>query len=232
MVSKAKTLLEAFAEEFAEESGYSPLSIMLVVAGYNPKGDRFSLRAELSGIPSHEWERILVEFESRKMEIKARFPVSVKFNEKITFLANSMEEVERRYEEEMKRKQEIFPLVKRVSEDFVERVVKSSPHFCEHLQLAFLRGSASPRSPKPFFYYLDANGNYTAISDVDVTLVFDLPTRLVLRAFFPTIKRIARDVSFASGMEINPWVSSLDRFDNAIFRFGYPIYVSPQLYEI
>jgi len=89
--------------------------------------------------------------------------------------------------------------------------------------MIFLRGSASPKSPKLFIYYDDENGKKIFVSDVDLDVLLPCYPDREIKEY---VKREARKFSLERKIPIDAFITRIPSIDEGLFKYGYPLLVS------
>lgn len=212
---------ELFAKEFGEKIGKDWRRIMQVLASYNQKNKTFDCRLEISGLVK-EKDKIIRAFYNFCFDLERK--TRIKFVNRKKYppfgLVGKGKEIEKRIERERRKKFKILPYVLKKVDEFLD----SLPDFFYELNpLIFLRGSASPRTKKIFWYYVD-KGKIYFLSDIDLQVV--LPYGLEKIAQWLKLK--ARKFSVSNEIPINPFVTHYSA-ENYISELFYPLRISLEI---
>jgi hypothetical protein len=198
---------EVIAKDIGKREGIDWRRIVQLLASY--KNFSPDVRRELSGLKDIEM-KILDESFNLLIKLEEIYKRKLSFFD----LVGSKEEIEERIKNEIKRKREIFPYLLENVRRFINELDRNLFIFS---LMIFLRGSASPRSPKLFIYY-EENGEKIFVSDIDIDIIFPFYPGREIEEY---IKRKAYRFSLETGIPINPCVKDISSIDRGLFRYGY-----------
>jgi hypothetical protein len=208
---------EIFAKEFAKEK-MDWRRVMQVLASYNWKNGNFDVRLELSGLKGYE-EKILYDF--FEFLLNSKKPYYETDKSKVFAWVGDEKEIGERIKTELEKKKKIQPFLIKTAERFANKLERE---FYMLDPIVFLRGSASPKSPKIFWYY-ESKDETIFISDID--LEFILPYDKEILEY---VKNEAYRFSLTNKIPINVYFSELSSMDEGIFNYGYPLLIPYRLF--
>lgn len=208
---------ELFAKEFGEKEGVCWQRVMQVLASYNWKNGKFDVRLYLSGLKGMEL-KILSEY--LKFLPKLRV-VYNKHNYKIYDLVTNSLDAYKRMEKEKERKKKILPFIIKRAKEFSKELVRNIGLL---EPMIFLRGSASPRSKKIFWYY--DSPELIFVSDVDLEIIVpEVNTEIIHYS-----RNEAYNFSVKSKIPINVYFKRFSNLDEGLVKYGYPLSLPYKFY--
>jgi hypothetical protein len=205
---------EVFAKNFAKDKKVDWQRVVQLLASYNWETQVFDVRAKLSGLEDLE-EKTLEAFLEFLKELREPY---LSMNKSLVFsLLGTEAEVDKRIKEEIEKKVKIKPFLIETLKKFASELVGKIDYI---EPIIFLRGSASPNSPKIFWYYEDKKEKIF-ISDVD--LEFVLPYFEI--EILDYMKWEAYKFSLREKIPVNVHFTKISDLDDGIFKYGYPIFI-------
>ena len=207
---------EIIAKELGEKENLDWRRIMQLLASHKGSSD---VRRDLSGLGNLE-EKILRECVSSLEKLEKDY------NKKLGIfdLIGDKEEIEERMKIESERKRKILPFLHENAREFANRIAEN---LYVLTPMIFLRGSASPRSPKLFIYY-DENGKKIFVSDVDLYIILPCYPEREIKEY---VKREAYKFSLEREIPIDVFITTISSIDKGLFKYGYPLLIPYEIEE-
>ena len=209
---------ELFAKDYAKERNLDWQRVMQVLASYNWENRTYDVRLELSGLKGLE-EDIIYNFltfmatEINHLTRKNYYD----FEKKIFSFLGSPKEIVKRIEIEEKKKEKILPTLVNNAKEFAVKLGKEL-YMLE--PMIFLRGSASPKSRKIFWYY-EKNQERIFVSDIDIEVVIcDFNNDV-----FNYARKEAYEFSLKNKIPINIHFMTFSNMDKGLFDYAYPLFI-------
>jgi hypothetical protein len=211
---------EVFAKEFAREKKIDWRRVMQLLASYNWDTEIFDVRLKLSGLENLK-EEILKAFIKFLMNLKESY---LFVNKSILFsFLGDKSEIEKRIKSEIEKKVKIQNILIENSKKFTSELVRKI-YVLE--PMVFLRGSASPKSSKIFWYYEDEKEKIF-ISDIDLEIVLPDFDKKLLNYF----NSEAYKFSLKEKVPINVYLTRVSELGNDVFSYGYPVFIPYNFYQ-
>jgi hypothetical protein len=209
---------EIIAKHLGEKEKLDWRRIVQLLASYG--GSTSDVRRDLSGLK--EWEgKILREYVSCLEKLESGYGKKLD----IFDLIGNEKEVAERTKIEIERKRKILPFLVKNAGEFANRIGKNLYILTP---MIFLRGSASPRSPKLFIYYEGGSGEKIFVSDVDLNVLLPCYPDREIKEY---VKKEACKFSLEREIPIDVFIAPISSVDEGLFKYGYPLFIPYEIEE-